>query len=150
MTETGVRAFFYDYKYYLFPEEMDTLAQIKQLRRFTARRLLEERCMAPDFIYESIIDEEVEIEEPNRLFEVYVTLRSGEEYDRVLLNHINRSCQGCVRYSDDGDDITGHHREMSLNGVCYERESESDPWEFAVCVDYFWWRIGEKRNELAA
>ncbi len=49
MTETGVRAFFYDYKYYLFPEEMDTLAQIKQLRRFTARRLLEERCMAPDF-----------------------------------------------------------------------------------------------------
>ncbi len=150
MTETGVRAFFYNYKYYLFPEEMDTLAQIKQLRRFTARRLLEERCMAPDFIYESIIDEELEIEEPNRLFEVYVTLRSGEEYDRALLNHINRSCQGCVRYSDDGDDITGHHREMSLNGVCYERESESDPWEFAVCVDYFWWRIGEKRNELAA
>ena len=60
--EKGLKAFFYEYKYYLFPETCATLSELKSRESVKVKRLKEERCMAPDFIYESIAEEEVVFE----------------------------------------------------------------------------------------
>ncbi len=154
--ERQTRAFFYDYKYYLFPDDCAAIEELKEKETVAVKRLKEERCMAPDFIYESIAEETLKIEAPNRLFEVFVNLYSAEEYDAILSRHIDRVCPGCERYIPDGDPrdpapggLEGHHREMSLSGICYERESEEDAWDFADCVNFFWYRMAERTEELA-
>lgn len=149
--EERVKAFFVDYKYYLFPEDCFTLDDVTNKGIFTAKRLKEENCMAPDFIYESVAEEEVVIESASRVFEVEVTLRSAEEYDGILSRHVNRVCPGCSNYTDDGDEsLNGHHREMSLDGTCYLRQGKDDFWSFSQCVGYFWYRISNELNRLAA
>ncbi|MDE5547602.1 MAG: hypothetical protein K2J30_01190, partial [Clostridia bacterium] len=152
--EKLLKAFFYDYKYYLFPDDCASLAELKSKDSVTVKRLKEDRCMAPDFIYESIVEETLAIEDPNRLFEVRVNLYAGQEYDEILRKHVDRICPGCERYIPDGDprdtgNLDGHHREISLDGVCYEREGENDTWDFATCADVFWYRISERLNDLA-
>ncbi len=152
--ETHLKAFFYDYKYYLFPDDCLTIDELKTKERVTAKRLKEERCMAPDFIYESITDETLEIEDADRLFEVYVNLYTGAEYDEILSKQVDRVCPGCERFIPDDDprdkgNLDGHHREISLNGTCYEREGKDDYWDLATSADAFWYRISERLNELA-
>lgn len=143
--EKQIKAFFYDYKYYLFPEDCASLDELKKKKSVTAMRLKEELCMAPDFIYESMAEETLEIEAPERLFEVPATLRTHEEYDEILHKQVDRVCHGCERYIDDGKpELNGHHREMSLNGACYERRSEDESWDFATCVEVFWYRISRR------
>ncbi len=148
--ESNLKAFFYDYKYYLFPDDCATLSEVKRKERFSAKRLVEERCMAPDFIYESICEEEVEIEDARRVFEVSVSLYSAQEYDEILTRQVNRVCPGCEFYTDDGKPgLNGHHREISLNGTCYIREGTEETWDLATCVDFFWYFISPKLNDLA-
>lgn len=148
--ERGLRAFFYDYHYYLFPDGM-TLGELKAAGKVRVRHLKEERCMAPDFVYESVVEEELTIEAPERIFEVAVNLYTGAEYDAILKQHVERVCPGCERYEDDGtDSLNGHHSEMSLDGVCYLRSCEEEQWSFSDSVDYFWYRISCKLNDLAA
>lgn len=151
--EKQMKAFFYDYKYYLFPDDCSSLEELKKRASVTVKRLKEVRCMAPDFIYESITEETLIIEEPNYLFEVYVNLYSGEEYDKILSEQIDRVCPGCERFIPDGDprdtgNLEGHHREISLSGVCYEREGKDESWDFATCVDYFWFHIAEESDRF--
>ena len=149
--EKAVKAFFYEYKYYLFPETCSTLAEVKNCGMLTAKRLKEEGCMAPDFIYESIAEETVTIEDPDRVFAVDVNLYSAEEYDAILARHVNKICPGCVRYKEeDVLSLKGHHREMSLDGVCYERAQEKEVWSFADCADFFWWIVSHKFKALAS
>lgn len=149
--ERAVRAFFYDYKYYLFPETCPTLADVKASRVLTAKRLKEEGCMAPAFIFESIEEETVTIEDPDRVFPAEVDLYSAEEYDEILGRHVRRVCPGCVRYQEtETPSLDGHHREMSLDGVCYERAQESDLWSFSECADYFWYVVSQKLGALAS
>lgn len=143
------KAFFYEYKYYLFPDGSD-LAGLRNSRILHVRRLREEGCMAPDFIYESVTEEELEIEAPDRLFEVRVNLYSKEEYDARLGRQVRRVCPGCERYTDDGSaELRGHHREISLSGVCFERSEPSDRLSFARCGQIFWERVAARLNELA-
>ena len=107
--------------------------------------------MAHDFIYESIVEETLKIEVPERVFEVEVNLYTGAEYDAILKKHVDRVCPGCERYEDDGtDNLDGHHEEMSLDGVCYLRNGEDEPWSFGYCTFVFWLRVADKLNELAA
>lgn len=146
--ETRVKAFFYDYRYYAFPDDCMTLEEIKSKSNVSCRRLKEEGCMAPDFVFESIAEETLEIEFPERVFEVSVTLRTQAEYDEILKEQVGRVCPGCERFEDDGD-LDGHHREISLDGLCYIREDEDEPWDFATCVDYFWYRISQQLDEMA-
>ena len=98
--ERGLRAFFYDYHYYLFPDGM-TLEELKAAGKVRVKHLREERCMAPDFIYESIAEETLKIEVPERVFEAEVNLYTGAEYDAILKKHVDRVCPGCERYEDD-------------------------------------------------
>ena len=87
--ERGLRAFFYDYHYYLFPDGM-TLGELKAAGKVRVRHLKEERCMAPDFVYESVVEEELTIEAPERIFEVAVNLYTGAEYDANIKQHVER------------------------------------------------------------
>ena len=146
--EQGIRAFFYRFQYYLFPEGME-LSDLAAAGRVEVKRLKEERCMAPDFIYESMEDAVVTIEDPALLFEVRVNLYTGAEYDAILGKHVDRICPGCVRYTDD-DGFEGFHSEMSLDGVCFLREDKDEPWSFGFCAWFFWHRMAERLNELAA
>lgn len=152
--EKGLKAFFYEYKYYLFPEDCISLAELKTRGKATVKRLKEDRCMAPDFIYESMEEEELTIENPERLFEVSVNLYSGKEYDEILKKQVDRVCPGCRSFIPDGDprdtgNLDGHHREISLDGACYERIGENEFWDFGTSVDVFWYVVSEKLNELA-
>ena len=148
--EKQVRAFFYDYKYYLFPEDCETLEDVKGHTHVRVKRLQEMLCMAPNFVYESIVDEALSIEEPSHIFEVYVNLYTREEYDEILKKQVRRVCPGCERFGGDAEDLEGHHREIALDGSCFERETREDRWDFATCVENFWWRIAtQSLDDLA-
>lgn len=148
--ESGLKAFFYDYKYYLFPDGVDSLKRLKTMGEVTAKRLKEDRCMAPDFIYESIVTETVAIEDPDGVFEVYVNLYSGEEYDKILGERVDNICHGCDNYVDDGEPgLNGHHREMALSGTCYLRCGEEEPWDLGTTIDWFWNKMSDHLDELA-
>lgn len=150
--EKNIRAFFYEYKYYLFPDDCDSVEELVSRSPVAVRRLKEENCMAPDFIYESIAEERLDIIQPEHLFELNVNLYSAEEYDAILSKEVEARCLNCARFINDDEplDLTGHYREMSLNGVCYEREEEDESWSFAVCADIFWHRIAKFHlSELA-
>lgn len=144
--ERNVDAFFYEYKYYLFPADCFGLRELKTRRTVTTTRLKEERCMAPDFIYESMEEETLEIVSPEHLFEAKVNLCSAEEYDALLLKQVERVCPGCAAY--DGGGLEGHHREISLDGLCFERQGEDDSEDFASYTVALWARIAERANEL--
>lgn len=147
--EKQVQAFFYDYRYYLFPEDVSTLSELKGRHHVRVRRLAEENCMAPDFIYESIREEELVIEDTDRLFPVSVNLYSSEEYDALLRKQVERVCPGCERFGGDSGNLDGHHREISLSGLCYERDGAEDKWNFSQCVSYFWYLAAGHAEELS-
>lgn len=150
--EKNLDAIFYNFKYYILPEGTD-LGAIADGAIFNAKRLKEVDCMAPDFVYESIEEEALEIADKNLLFPVKVNLYTKKEYDAILLTQINRVCPGCLRYNDDGDDehLDGHHREISLGGVCYEREDEDSRLAtYARRVYWFYSELAERLDELAA
>lgn len=149
MEETR-QAFFVDYKYYLLPDDCFSVEDVKRKTVFKAKRLKEERCMAPDFIYESVVEEEVFLESGDRVFPVEVTLRSSAEYDEILAKRVDRTCHGCANYTDDGtSDLDGHHREMSLDGTCYLRREEEEEWSLSLCTMVFWYNVSQKLDELA-
>lgn len=147
--EKGVKAFFYEYKYYLLPEECESVEDLKRQQVWEVKRLKEELCMAPDFVYERIEAELLTIEEPSHVFPAEVNLYESAEYDKILRAQVKCVCPKCERYSDDGDDsLDGHHREISLDGVCYLRETEEDAWSFEVCSQVLWHRVAQNTDKL--
>lgn len=149
--EKDVKAVYFKYRYYIFPEEFSDLSKISDGDIIRAKRLKEERCMAPDFIYESIGEESVEIDDKNLLFPVSVNLYSGKEYDEILAVQVAKVCPGCVNFIDNDDEsLDGHHREITLNGVCYERETDGDPVSFAVRSYMFLNKVAKRGKVIKA
>lgn len=147
--EKGIDAVFYDFRYYIFPDEYADLSAVENGAEINAKRLKEELCMAPDFIYESIEEETLTVENAKLLCQVKVNLYSHEEYDKILAEQVHRVCPGCKRYCDEDDPtLDGHHREISLEGVCYERETDDTP-SYALRVWWFYDDLKEKLDELA-
>ena len=95
--EQGLKAFFYDYKYYLLPDDCADTEDVKKISSGEFRRLKEEKCMAPDFVYEAIETEFLSIEAPERVFSVNVNLYSRQEYDGILAKQVEKRCPGCAR-----------------------------------------------------
>ena len=147
--EKGLRAFFYEYKYYLFPESCADTEDLKKLGKAEFRRLREENCMAPDFVEESIVTESLEIGNPEKVFPVTVNIYTQAEYDSLLKKQVEKRCVGCLRFGGDADDLTGHHREISLSGVCYSREEAEENSPFARLAAWFWEIVAEQVNRLA-
>lgn len=147
--EKGLKAFFYDYKYYLLPDEFQSVEALKEQKVVEVKRLKEELCMAPDFIYESIETELLTIEAPERVFPAEVNLYTSKEYDEILRKQVDVVCQNCERYVDDGDEsLDGHHREISLDGVCYLKRTEEEYWSFSRCARAAWYWIAQRTDEL--
>ena len=147
--EKGLRALFYEYKYYLLPTEL-TLDEVKKSGSLTLTRMKEELCMAPDFIYESMQEETVVIDVPEHAFEVTVNLYTHEEYDELLGKLVDRICHDCTRYEDTGTpDLNGHHREMALCGSCYERRLKGDPWSNERIIEWFWYKVSLLLDDLS-
>lgn len=148
--EKGIRAFFYDYKYYMFPDGVSSLKELKAMKSVDAKRLKEEFCMAPDFVYESMADEHVEFDDPNMVFEVLVNIYDRKEYDAILAEQVKRVCPGCYSYEDNGDgSLDGHHREISLNGTCYLRRDEKASSDYAEAFEWYWNDVATKLDALA-
>lgn len=147
--EKELKAFFYEYKYYLLPEECGSVEDLKKQKTWEVKRLKEELCMAPNFVYESMETEFLTIEDFSLVFPAEANLYPCEEYDEILRKQVDCVCPKCVRYTDDGDpSLNGHHREISLDGVCYLRETEDERWSFAYCAEVFWYRIAKRTEEL--
>lgn len=147
--EKGIDAVFYNFKYYIFPDEYADLSVIESGAEIKAKRLKEELCMAPNFIYESIEEETLTVENAKLLCPVKVNLYSHEEYDKILAEQVHRVCPGCKRYIDNDDpSLDGHHREISLDGVCYEREDGNSA-PYSTRVWWFYDDLKEHLDELA-
>ncbi len=147
--EKGIDAVFYNFKYYIFPDEYADLSAIEDGAEIKAKRLKEELCMAPNFIYESIEEETLTVENAKLLCSVKINLYSHEEYDKILAEQVHRVCPGCKRYIDNDDpSLDGHHREISLDGVCYEREDGKIA-SYALRMWWFFDDLKEHLDELA-
>lgn len=93
--EIGLKAFFYEYKYYLLPDGCADAEDVRKLKMAEVRRLKEENCMAPDFVYESAETEFLVIAAPERIFPATVNLYTREEYDALLSKQVEKRCPGC-------------------------------------------------------
>ena len=155
--QENVKAFFYEFKYYLMPEGCEELEDVRRLKLASVKRCKEEFCLAPDFVEESIVDEELVIERPEHVFPVLINLYTREEYDAALLKQIKNKCIGCYCFSDENDktidlnvryEIEKHsYSEMSLSGICYGRIDGN-----GVTADFllarFWEWCAEDADEL--
>lgn len=147
--EKGIDAVFYNFKYYILPDEYADLSAVEDGAEIRAKRLKEELCMAPNFVYESIEEETLTVENAKLLCPVKVNLYTHEEYDKILAEQVHRVCPGCRRYIDNDDPtLDGHHREISLDGVCYERE-DGNAAPYSTRVWWFYDDLKEHLDELA-
>lgn len=148
--EKDIDAVFYRYKYYILPEEYADLSAVENGAVIKAKRLKEELCMAPNFIYESIQDETLTVDDVNLMFPVMVNLYTHEEYDKILAEKVHKTCPGCKRYFDENDpSLDGHHREISLDGVCYERMENGAALPYSLRNYYFFENLVDRLDELA-
>jgi hypothetical protein len=144
-----IKAIFYEFKYYLLPDGYSSAKELEE-GEHTLIRLREEFCLAPDFVIESECEENVEITDKNRLFDAEVNLYERKEYDEILLSRVKSLCKGCTRYTDDGKDgLDGHHREMSLGGVCYERSDGNDNYDYSARVYGFYDKLESRADDIA-
>ncbi len=147
--EKGLKAFFYEYKYYLLPEGCYDVDDLKREKVWEVKRLKEELCMAPNFVYESMETELLTIEHPERVFPAEVDLYNREEYDKLLWEQVKCVCSTCANYVDNGDgSLDGHHREISLDGACYIKQREEERWSFAFCAETIFDSIGAEGERL--
>ncbi len=115
----------------------------------TVKHLKEEGCMAPDFIWESVEETSLHIQNPDQAFPVEVTLRSLTEYNRILAKHVHSVCADCIRFRDDADpSLNGHHREISLDGSCYSKERLTDPLKFSYMADSVFMEIAKNKKKI--
>lgn len=90
------------------------------------------------------------IRDRRKVFPVTVNLYTQEEYDALLSKQVQRLCPGCLRYSEEGGSLEGHHREISLAGACYSRMDAREEPSFSACAGLFWDFVAENVNRLAA
>ena len=87
-------------------------------------------CMAPCFLTDGRNDPvPFTIRTPDEVYPVQVERMTTAEYNARLREVVRAYCPGCGGYSpiDDSDDsLQGHHREISLNSVCFYRWEGKD------------------------
>jgi hypothetical protein len=145
------QAVFYRGNYFLLPEHTDfyEFCAHNTEKDVTLTQLTEHKCMAPYFIYESEKVVTVRFEK-DECFAVTVYRMDKAEYDARLWDAVQVHCPGCARYTDDGGpgDLEGHHEEISLDSVCFEREEKDERPEFTVFMRYFWQRFFQARATI--
>ncbi len=159
-----MKAFYYEDYYYLIPEPFadleDFRAQVDPEQPVSLIWLQEEHCMAPYFVSEQTCRAERRIQRPENMFPAEVWILTQKEYDKRLRAVVEKNCPGCLRFGGNASDLTGHHAEISLDGICCEREwdvdadekiaLEKEPFEFRYAVDFFWGNFRDAQQMLIA
>ena len=159
-----MKAFYYEDYYYLIPEPFadleDFRAQVDPEQPVSLIWLQEEHCMAPYFVSEQTCRAERRIQRPENMFPAEVWILTQKEYDKRLRAVVEKNCPGCLRFGGNASDLTGHHAEISLDGICCEREwdvdadekiaLEKEPFEFRYAVDFFWGNFRDAQQLLIA
>ena len=154
------QAFYYQGEYYLLPEDCATFAQfcgcIYDGILLTLPKLCRKGCVPPYFIEEDVRSVTVSIGDCRRIYSVEVCILPREAYEQRLRALVAAKCAGCARYGRNARDLTGHYEEMSLDGICLDREHTGvgngllSPYEPAYAVEDFWWEFIKIEPELAA
>ncbi len=134
-------AFYYKGRYYLLP---DTSEDVKSFCENTdlslplrLTRLKENLCMAPYFVKEEQVQEEVVIDSKRHIYPVEVSVLDRAEYDTKLSEIVGKTCKGCMRFGGNAEDVTGHHSEISLDGMCFEKQ-KLPYFAFFYAAQHFW------------
>lgn len=93
------------------------------------------QCMAPVFLCDVPANPvPFRIDEAEEVYPVHVERLTTAEYNARLRQVILAHCPGCSSYgalTDSDESLSGHHREISLNGVCFYRwEGPTPPASF--------------------
>jgi hypothetical protein len=130
-------AFYYDGAYYLLPSGCENVESFKKsvnpLLPVRLTKLCENKCMAPYFVSEEERDVEVVISSARRVYPVKATILPRRDYEDRLCGIVADKCAGCLRLGDPD----GHHGEMSLDGMCFEKQRKPY-FAFYYAVQHFW------------
>ncbi|MBQ9748418.1 MAG: hypothetical protein IJV98_06505 [Clostridia bacterium] len=150
-----MKGFFYRSRYFLLPEDcLDTeeLTEKYGGQTITVTELIENKCMAPHFIRKHAKKTEIALDERYVVYPCEVFMYTMKEYNARLREIIPPYCVGCPNFGgiDKTDaSLDGHHEEISLERVCFnraeaEREEETGWPYFHVdeWIDYFSWQFG--------
>ena len=135
---TTVEAFLADLQSRSLPAEY-SLVPLLENNRIRCGALLRGQCMAPVFLSD-VPDTAVPvtIHAADEVCPATVERIPMEEYDARLREVVLRVCPGCGGFSDIDDtpkSLQGHHREISLDGLCFFRwESIEPPLELAYSL----------------
>ena len=126
-------AFFYENNYYLLPENCkfaDFEKSLKKSNEGEFEKLVQKKCLAPNFVKEEIQKEKLVID--GLVYPAQVVLFSRKEYNDKLREIVKKHCGGCPNFSsvDETDkSLEGHHEEISLDDVCFVREASENEFE---------------------
>lgn len=120
------QAFFYDGDYYLYPEDCASPEALVKAhgggKGFIVQQLVEKKCIPPCFVSEHVKSRRIRLPEGAAVYPCEAELLSAREYDERLLKLVEKHCPGCRRYVNSADgSLKGHHEELSLDGVCFDR-----------------------------
>lgn len=151
-----IRAFAYLYNYYVVPEEYDTpeafSAVLARRPALTLTQLCEKGCIAPYFIEEETVVSTVKLDQLDRVHPISAYLMSRDEYADRLRNLVCTNCPGCLHFTPPraGEqlDITGHEREMTLDGLCLLRAEGRETYTLIDAADSFWRDLLEAEDSI--
>ncbi|MBR3764542.1 MAG: hypothetical protein IKK57_08340 [Clostridia bacterium] len=107
------------------------LVPLLENNRIRCGALLRGQCMAPVFLSDvPDIAVPVTIRAVGEICPAAVERIPMEEYDARLRQVVRRICPGCGGYGDIDDtpaSLQGHHREVSLDGLCFFRWEGAEP-----------------------
>lgn len=126
-------AFFYNARYYLFPEGCSDVAELLEKygngEAFYTKELVEKKCMAPYFVTDYIKDKKIKLSKKKHVYPCEVELLSMQEYNVRLRKLVCEHCVGCPGYTpiDENDSsLEGHHEELTLDDVCFFRQTQEN------------------------
>ena len=130
-----IAAFAYEYQYYPMPDGFSSpeefLAAAADRPTVSVLHLPENGCIAPYFIEEEAVPTRLHLDDPERICPIDATLLTRAEYRARLEELVCAKCPGCVRYTPPAEgeplDVTGHDKEMTLDGLCLLRAEGKEP-----------------------
>lgn len=120
--------------YYAYPEGISDLDSFAAYANAHYHQFVElvyystDNCVEPYFIAEDVKKSYVNIARTATIEEADGTVLSRAEYASRLAQVVQRKCLDCVNYRDhsDGDNLTGHWDQLSLDGKCWRYEKAED------------------------
>lgn len=151
-----ISAFFYLYHYYAVPKEFDSdeafLAAAARHPVLTLTQLCENGCIAPYFIEEETETARLRLAEPERIHLIEASVMPRTEYHARLSELVCAGCGGCLHYTPPAEgeplDITGHEKEMTLDGLCLLRAEDGEPYTLIDAADAFWGALLEAEDSV--